>query len=566
VNRNGNAISVVQGGTYNITFTAHTQSNTTYGLDVWIVKNGVTSAPIPGSNRKLKTAVSSVFDSRILILDFTLNLLAGDSITFYVWKDSLGATINFLSTVAAAPRPFSPSVFISIIQVSAFGPTGPTGAIGSTGFTGPIGIQGPKGDNTGSTGPTGRTGRTGPTGPTGPTGAGSTGYTGPTGIQGPKGDNTGSTGPTGPTGPTGFTGPAGIQGPKGDNTGSTGPTGPIGFTGFTGPTGIQGPKGDNTGSTGPAGLSLLTANGSFGTFFSTVSQSITNNFFSSQIVTLDSTGETREVNRNGNAISVVQGGTYNITFTAHTQSTTSNALDVWIVKNGQTSTPINASNRKFRTAISATSDNRILILDYTLNLLAGDEITFYVRKDGGTIQFEALTSFDFPSRPLTPSVFISIIQLSAFGPTGPTGPSQWSHGTNSTEQNKTIYYIGNVGIGNQTPQYTLDISGGIFVSGIISCLSLTQTSDYRIKENPQLLDASFNVDNLRPLQYTNTLSKKHDLGFIAHEVQELYPYLVDGVKDGIQNQSLNYTGLIAVLVKEIQDLKQRVLHLENKNM
>jgi hypothetical protein len=54
------------------------------------------------------------------------------------------------------------------------------------------------------------------------------------------------------------------------------------------------------------------------------------------------------------------------------------------------------------------------------------------------------------------------------------------------------------------------------------------------------------------------------MGFLAHEVQEVYPFLVEGEKDVDTTQSLNYQGIIAVLVKEIQDLKKRVAILEQK--
>jgi hypothetical protein len=57
------------------------------------------------------------------------------------------------------------------------------------------------------------------------------------------------------------------------------------------------------------------------------------------------------------------------------------------------------------------------------------------------------------------------------------------------------------------------------------------------------------------------LLNKEDLGFIAHEVQEIFPYLVNGEKDDEQKQSINYIGLIAVLVKELQELKKTVNEL-----
>jgi len=136
--------------------------------------------------------------------------------------------------------------------------------------------------------------------------------------------------------------------------------------------------------------------------------------------------------------------------------------------------------------------------------------------------------------------------------------SQWTTiGTN-------LYYNGSVAIGKASnPTSILDISGTVTIKGPVYGTTFTVTSDYRIKDNPQPLNNTFNVDKLRPLHYINKLSNKEDLGFIAHEVQELYPYLVDGDKDDEkQNQSLNYTGLIAILVKEIQELKTDVNNLK----
>ena len=47
------------------------------------------------------------------------------------------------------------------------------------------------------------------------------------------------------------------------------------------------------------------------------------------------------------------------------------------------------------------------------------------------------------------------------------------------------------------------------------------------------------------------------MGFIAHEVQEHFPSAVRGEKDGEDMQSVNYIEFVPLLVKELQDSKQR---------
>ena len=116
-----------------------------------------------------------------------------------------------------------------------------------------------------------------------------------------------------------------------------------------------------------------------------------------------------------------------------------------------------------------------------------------------------------------------------------------------------------VGIMTSNPQYTLDVSGNV------NATSYNTPSDYRIKENVTQLDDTFVVDKLNPVTYLNKKSDKQDIGLIAHELQEIYPELVNGEKDGEQLQSVNYLGLIPILIKEIKLLKERVKILEERN-
>ena len=133
---------------------------------------------------------------------------------------------------------------------------------------------------------------------------------------------------------------------------------------------------------------------------------------------------------------------------------------------------------------------------------------------------------------------------------------------------ETVYvpgrYLG-VNVFTPTSGNALDINGNV------SATSFTATSDYRITENVTPLADLLVVDNLNPVTYKNTKTEKQDIGLIAHELQDVYPFLVNGSKDGENLQSVNYTGLICILIKEIQSLKkgmtlmnQQINQLQNK--
>ena len=107
---------------------------------------------------------------------------------------------------------------------------------------------------------------------------------------------------------------------------------------------------------------------------------------------------------------------------------------------------------------------------------------------------------------------------------------------------------------------TVNIAGDLYVSGNITATGTI--SDYRIKDIIEPINSSYSVDNLKPVKYFNKKSKKEEIGFIAHEVQESFPCLVTGEKDGKELQTLNYMGLIGILTKEIQILKAEVAELK----
>jgi hypothetical protein len=156
--------------------------------------------------------------------------------------------------------------------------------------------------------------------------------------------------------------------------------------------------------------------------------------------------------------------------------------------------------------------------------------------------------------------YAAIGATGSYGPTGPTGAAApWSTVTGTN----TIYYAnGTVGIGLSSP----DNSYALDVSGIIKTLGVNNISDYRIKENVKSLPVENlpRIEQLRPVLYFNKLLQKHEYGFLAHEVQEVYPDMVMGAKDAEQYQSINYTPMFALLVNEVKQMKREILELREE--
>jgi hypothetical protein len=105
------------------------------------------------------------------------------------------------------------------------------------------------------------------------------------------------------------------------------------------------------------------------------------------------------------------------------------------------------------------------------------------------------------------------------------------------------------------------------VSGKVTAGSFNSTSDYRLKENIREFSLNeYSVDHLRPVEYNfkTHSSENKSIGFIAHEVQEHLPSLVNGERDGEEMQSIKQLEMTSLLVKEIQELKKRLNKIENQ--
>ena len=92
------------------------------------------------------------------------------------------------------------------------------------------------------------------------------------------------------------------------------------------------------------------------------------------------------------------------------------------------------------------------------------------------------------------------------------------------------------------------------------------SSDYRLKENVDYSwDATTRLKQLKPARFNFIADPDNTVdGFIAHEVQEVVPHAVTGVKDGEEMQGIDHSKLVPLLTASLQEALKRIDSLEEQ--
>ena len=124
-------------------------------------------------------------------------------------------------------------------------------------------------------------------------------------------------------------------------------------------------------------------------------------------------------------------------------------------------------------------------------------------------------------------------------------------------------YIGrrNGDVNNTTGSYVVVITGSTLsvIGSVVASGEVTAYSDARLKSNIHTLNYR---GRLIPRHYVK--DGKQSIGFIAQEVQTLYPELVLGQDQSRPYLSLNYNGCTAVLSAQLNYVEDEVTLLKNK--
>ena len=110
--------------------------------------------------------------------------------------------------------------------------------------------------------------------------------------------------------------------------------------------------------------------------------------------------------------------------------------------------------------------------------------------------------------------------------------------------------------------------GSIFQNGF-GGTTFSTTSDYRLKENVESLENALDkIRKVEPKTYNFIGNENRTDGFLAHELQEVCPYAVKGVKDEVDKEGkaimmeVDYSKVTPLLWKGMIELKERLEKLE----
>ena len=152
-----------------------------------------------------------------------------------------------------------------------------------------------------------------------------------------------------------------------------------------------------------------------------------------------------------------------------------------------------------------------------------------------------------------------------------TGNPGWTFIAGNSNQGSILEHAcGDAGEMIATFRTTSGIAGSITTSG--TSTTFATSSDYRLKENEVAIsDGLTRINQLKPYRF----NWKHDKdttvdGFFAHEVSEIVPEAIVGLKDAVNDkgeidpQGIDQSKLVPLLVKAVQELSAKVTELENK--
>jgi hypothetical protein len=113
-------------------------------------------------------------------------------------------------------------------------------------------------------------------------------------------------------------------------------------------------------------------------------------------------------------------------------------------------------------------------------------------------------------------------------------------------------------------QNTSNIQAGAITHTGSTTVAYGTTSDYRLKQDFQDFNGLDLLSKIKMYNYEWKEDKTRAYGVIAHELQSIIKYAVIGDKDGADMQSVDYSKIVPILVKAVQEQQVKIEELKSQ--
>ena len=255
------------------------------------------------------------------------------------------------------------------------------------------------------------------------------------------------------------------------------------------------------------------------------------------------------LNANG-ALSLYSDGTYWIQTSAAGQPLSVSTLSA----SGQITSTVSTGTAPF---VVASTTN---VANLNASSLNGATFAAPGAIGGGTASGATFTSIAGTSLTIT----VGSTSVAAFSSSGITGsPISGSTGSFTTlaASSQVTFTAGTAS--TTTGNGTIVVTGGVGVSGQVTCATIVETSSIAFKENVQPLAGALDtVMQLFGVTYDRKDNKDHESGLIAEEVYKIAPDLVSLDPVTGKPYGIKYTKLGAYFVEAIKTLKSEIEELK----
>ena len=160
-----------------------------------------------------------------------------------------------------------------------------------------------------------------------------------------------------------------------------------------------------------------------------------------------------------------------------------------------------------------------------------------------------------------------------------SGNSTTTHGMLLSADNYLFWGRSNTETGGITNSATapiedvcmrVDSSGNALFDGDVTAFSGDIASDIKLKKNVEDLNYGLkDVLNIRPVSFDwkEKRNGKHDIGFIAQEIEKIIPEVVsevDTLNTEEKHKTVDYAKLTSVLIKAVQEQQEQINELKEK--